>query len=432
MATRRPPLQQRRAWRPASTAALFLRRHYYASSSGAATTAIATTAARRRGRPFATHSSSISTTHNSNNTKTESGGEGICSTFASWEAVRTLWHDRRCYASAATGAGGGGYSEEDYEPNVFYWKDLRDGREFYILGTAHVSKRSAEEVKELIERVKPDVVMVELCEKRARKLRGEVAHSLSPQEELKALVSTSFPVGGRGNPFGRVFGDGSGGNPFAGGGHPFGGGFGAGGGNPFGGGFGGAGHPFGDFGGGAAGGGLLQTLLSSAFKYFYAYFKKMGLIPGAEFKMALEEAAKRDIHVVLGDQDVDVTMRKLGGSLTTSLPRIMEYLKTGGATTNQPQHLSHEDVLPPGWQQMSWEEMIEAIKNRNRVRKMVKAMRTYLPEVTKVMLDERDAILANSLMHKCKQGRVIVGVVGMAHMDGIEKHLKQSSPKITS
>lgn len=41
-----------------------------------------------------------------------------------------------------------------------------DGKEIILIGTAHVSKKSVEEVKELIEEEKPDTVCVELCQSR--------------------------------------------------------------------------------------------------------------------------------------------------------------------------------------------------------------------------------------------------------------------------
>ena len=41
-----------------------------------------------------------------------------------------------------------------------------DGRQIILIGTAHVSKKSAEEVKLLIEEEKPDTVCIELCESR--------------------------------------------------------------------------------------------------------------------------------------------------------------------------------------------------------------------------------------------------------------------------
>ena len=46
----------------------------------------------------------------------------------------------------------------------------KDGREFLIVGTAHISRQSADLVKEVIEKEKPDVVCVELDEKRMQAL----------------------------------------------------------------------------------------------------------------------------------------------------------------------------------------------------------------------------------------------------------------------
>lgn len=42
----------------------------------------------------------------------------------------------------------------------------RDGRTFYIIGTAHISQRSVEEVQRVIDKVQPDTVCVELCQTR--------------------------------------------------------------------------------------------------------------------------------------------------------------------------------------------------------------------------------------------------------------------------
>jgi pheromone shutdown-related protein TraB len=42
----------------------------------------------------------------------------------------------------------------------------REGTTYYVVGTAHVSKRSVEEVREVIAAVEPDVVCVELCKSR--------------------------------------------------------------------------------------------------------------------------------------------------------------------------------------------------------------------------------------------------------------------------
>ena len=52
----------------------------------------------------------------------------------------------------------------EIEPNV----DLleHDGRKFYLVGTAHVSKDSADLVEKIIRERKPDTVALELCDSR--------------------------------------------------------------------------------------------------------------------------------------------------------------------------------------------------------------------------------------------------------------------------
>ena len=46
------------------------------------------------------------------------------------------------------------------------------GAQIFLVGTAHVSRDSAAEVRELIHVVRPSTIMVELCQKRADKLRS--------------------------------------------------------------------------------------------------------------------------------------------------------------------------------------------------------------------------------------------------------------------
>ena len=50
----------------------------------------------------------------------------------------------------------------------------KDGREFIIIGTAHVSRQSADLVRQVIENEKPDVVCIELDEKRYKSLSEKI------------------------------------------------------------------------------------------------------------------------------------------------------------------------------------------------------------------------------------------------------------------
>jgi pheromone shutdown protein TraB len=61
-----------------------------------------------------------------------------------------------------------------------------------VVGTAHVSAESAEEVERVVEAEEPDVVAVELDESRYRQLEGETPDDLDPADLLKGSVAVQF------------------------------------------------------------------------------------------------------------------------------------------------------------------------------------------------------------------------------------------------
>jgi len=89
-------------------------------------------------------------------------------------------------------------TEEIITSNPEYSEDVhlikKDGREFIIVGTAHISRQSADLVREVIEKENPDVVCVELDEKRltalSEKNRWENLDlkSIIKQKQLSTLI----------------------------------------------------------------------------------------------------------------------------------------------------------------------------------------------------------------------------------------------------
>ncbi len=113
--------------------------------------------------------------------------------------------------------------------------------------------------------------------------------------------------------------------------------------------------------------------------------------------------------VVHGDRDVRETLRRLGDTL--SLPGLLAAAVRGAP------------AAPPALARLlasdcSLEEAIERLKSREAVAQLTAYLRKVHPGAVRVMLDERDDVLAAAL-RRCS-GRV-VGVVGLAHVDGIER-----------
>jgi pheromone shutdown-related protein TraB len=84
------------------------------------------------------------------------------------------------------------YQRNKYSDDVHFIS--KDGREFIIIGTAHISRHSADLVREVIEKENPDVVCVELDEKRlaalSEKNRWENLDlkSIIRQKQLSTLI----------------------------------------------------------------------------------------------------------------------------------------------------------------------------------------------------------------------------------------------------
>lgn len=72
-------------------------------------------------------------------------------------------------------------------------RNLKTGAEVYLVGTAHVSQKSAVEVREMIQLVRPQTVVMELCPARLAKLRDS---SQSSPGFIQALFSSLGLPGG--------------------------------------------------------------------------------------------------------------------------------------------------------------------------------------------------------------------------------------------
>jgi len=71
---------------------------------------------------------------------------------------------------------------------------------------------------------------------------------------------------------------------------------------------------------------------------------------------------------------------------------------------------------------------VEALKERRNVRNIMASLKSSLPEVYQALIGERDVYMSNSILKA--NGQKTVAVVGMAHMDGIERTLAENGFKL--
>ncbi len=151
---------------------------------------------------------------------------------------------------------------------------------------------------------------------------------------------------------------------------------------------------------------LVHMLLAHIQKKFA---DKMGVQPGAEMINAIEAAEANDAQVLLIDRDVQVTLQRFWSKMG-----FIEKLKMLGGLVAA--------VLGIGGTQ---DIDMDTITNQDIVSMLVEEFRETSPNAVKVLIDERDAYMANNLVRAAAGGnKKIVAVVGAGHRAGIQRYLE--------
>ena len=147
----------------------------------------------------------------------------------------------------------------------------------------------------------------------------------------------------------------------------------------------------------------LSTLMVSLM--MASYQKKLGenlgVAPGAELLAAARCAERLDIPISLCDRDIRITLRRAWKS--TSL------FKKGYLLASLFAGLFDTEEID--------EKRLEELKKQDVLTELMAEMGESLPDMKKVLIDERDIYLAEKI--KATPGKHLVAVVGAGHVNGI-------------
>ncbi|APQ15155.1 pheromone shutdown protein [Borreliella garinii] len=233
-------------------------------------------------------------------------------------------------------------NKEDYFSHVS--KFNIHNKTIYILGTAHVSKKSSEDTANLIEILKPDYIAVELDEARYHSIlntdENEKWRNLDIDKALKQ---------------GKAF-----------------------------------------F--------LIINIILSNFQKKLA--KEQGIQPGEEMKTAILKAKKHNIPLILADRKIETTLKRAW----ISIP-IFEKIKIISSLFS----LTDTKIT---------KDEIEKLKEQDALSKVMEELSKEIPQVKKVLIDERDEFIANKILEGTG---IVLAVVGAGHVNGIMNTLKEIS-----
>jgi pheromone shutdown-related protein TraB len=215
-----------------------------------------------------------------------------------------------------------------------------DGREFVLVGTAHVSRESAALVREVIERERPDAVCVELDRQRYETLSHRRRWEAL---DLKQVIRNQ----------------------------------------------------------------QLAALLANL--VLASYQRKLGVAlgvePGAELLEATRAAEERGIPFFLCDRDVRVTLRRAWGSM--SLLDKSKLLSTLLVSLFERPEITEDDL--------------RELREQDALSELMRELGELMPALKTVLIDERDAYLAEKMRQS--PGRRVVAIVGAGHVAGIRAAL---------
>lgn len=301
------------------------------------------------------------------------------------------------------------------DPSVSVFKHPNKQRTVYLLGTAHISSKSAEAAAQLVRDMKPKAVFVELDAKRVKralpnseKTDEQNKDAITVQSSSTATTTASVDSTSKSSSNTGI---------------------------------------------GAASAVTIQPdqptlskpkaydvrelalrkgseLLGNSIKGLYQKLESEGFNAGEEFVVAVKEGLNVNAKIILGDRDVEVTLRRLTEALSkTDLKKLLAADSELEANMKQlmPQELNNKDTQNGDSGGMSTEQLkyfVETVKAKDNVRLLMDNLNSVAPEVYQAMVAERDLFMANGL-DGLDQFESIVAVMGIAHVDGVETELKR-------
>jgi pheromone shutdown protein TraB len=157
----------------------------------------------------------------------------------------------------------------------------------------------------------------------------------------------------------------------------------------------------------------------------YKSMEEIGFETGDEFRVAATEALSSGAQLVLGDQDVRTTLDSLRDALGKTDLRALFAPPSPELSSLQGEYgLNAAQVTGGNLTNSDVQGIITMLKERENTRALVRTLRESTPELYGALIAQRDAYMARSL--RGAKGKVIVAVVGMAHLDGIGRTLMEA------
>ncbi|KAJ4891467.1 TraB family protein [Raphanus sativus] len=149
-----------------------------------------------------------------------------------------------------------------------------------------------------------------------------------------------------------------------------------------------------------------------AYGWFLAKIaSKLDVLPGAEFRVAYEEAVKYGGQVILGDRPVQITLKRTWAKMP--IWHKVKFLYG----------LVFQAVFLPSPEEL--DKMLKAMNDADMLTLVIQQMSKEFPSLMDTLVHERDKYMACMLSRVASEHGSVVAVVGRGHLQGIKKNWDQ-------
>lgn len=183
----------------------------------------------------------------------------------------------------------------------------------------------------------------------------------------------------------------------------------------------------------------LASLVELAISAVYRTLHRLGFASGVEFEAAIETADRLGVPIVLGDQHIDTTMANVADGLKKDfdLGRILNLAtesRIGAVETNVERGMRQAFAAVARGDVEGGQRLLADLVDPMTVREMTRSMREFAPGVTEAILDDRDIVMVDNLIrcvdHMPEDKSSVVAVVGLAHVEGIEREWRKRNAMV--
>ncbi|KAJ4866752.1 TraB family protein [Raphanus sativus] len=138
---------------------------------------------------------------------------------------------------------------------------------------------------------------------------------------------------------------------------------------------------------------------------------QLEVLPGAEFRVAYEEALKYGGKVILGDRPVQITLKRTWAKMP--LWHKVKFLYS----------LLFQAVFLPSAEEL--DKMLKEMDDLDMLTLVIQEMSKEFPSLMDTLVHERDQYMASSLLRVASEHSSVVAVIGRGHINGIKKNWQQ-------